>query len=79
LYLCICLSKKIKNNRYESYNTDIVVDGIDDKNVAAYRSVFGGIRVGNHVTIGAGAVVFQDVPDGATVVGNPVRIIKSKD
>jgi serine O-acetyltransferase len=36
----------------------------------------GGIRVGNDVTIGANAVVIHDVPDGATVVGIPARVIK---
>ena len=33
-------------------------------------------RYSNQVTIGAGAVVFQDVPDGCTVVGNPARIVE---
>jgi acetyltransferase-like isoleucine patch superfamily enzyme len=35
--------------------------------------VFGGIRVGNDVIIGAGAVVSKDVPDRAIMVGNPAR------
>ncbi|MAZ72741.1 MAG: acetyltransferase [Flavobacteriaceae bacterium] len=34
------------------------------------------INVGKWVTIGAGAVVTKNVPDGATVVGNPAKIIK---
>lgn len=34
------------------------------------------ITIGKWVTIGAGAVVIEHVPDGATVVGNPARIIK---
>ncbi len=33
-------------------------------------------RVGCDSYVGAGAVVIKDVPDGATVVGNPARIIK---
>ena len=33
--------------------------------------------VGENSLIGAGAVIIHDVPDGATVVGNPGRIIKS--
>jgi len=35
-----------------------------------------GIKIGKWCTIGAGTVVVRDVPDGATVVGNPGRIIK---
>ena len=34
--------------------------------------------VGKGSLIGAGAVIIKDVPDGATVVGNPGRIIKIK-
>jgi sugar O-acyltransferase (sialic acid O-acetyltransferase NeuD family) len=32
-----------------------------------------GIHIGNNVTIGAGTVVVKDIPDGATVVGNPAK------
>lgn len=35
-----------------------------------------GIKIGKWATIGAGAVILKDVPDGATVVGNPGRIVK---
>lgn len=41
-------------------------------------SVIQGVRIGRWATIGAGAVIIRDVPDGATVVGNPGRIIKNK-
>ncbi|OXL16195.1 acetyltransferase [Polynucleobacter cosmopolitanus] len=34
------------------------------------------IKIGNNVTIGLGSVVLRNVPDGATVLGNPARIIK---
>jgi sugar O-acyltransferase (sialic acid O-acetyltransferase NeuD family) len=34
------------------------------------------IKVGKWSTVGAGAVVIKDVPDGATVVGNPARIVR---
>jgi sugar O-acyltransferase (sialic acid O-acetyltransferase NeuD family) len=39
-------------------------------------SVIQGVRIGKWCAIGAGAVIIKDVPDGATVVGNPGRIIK---
>lgn len=32
--------------------------------------------IGAHATIGAGAVIIRDVPPGATVVGNPGRVIR---
>ena len=42
-------------------------------------AVIQGIKIGKWCTIGAGAVIIKDIPDGATVVGNPGRIIKIKD
>lgn len=47
----------------------------DDVDIYANAVIFGGIHIGNHVKIGAGAVVNKDVPDHCTVVGNPMRII----
>jgi acetyltransferase EpsM len=35
-----------------------------------------GVRIGADVMVGAGAVVLHDVPDGATAVGVPVRLIQ---
>lgn len=40
--------------------------------------VIQGIKIGKWCTIGAGTVIIKDVPDGATVVGNPGRIVKLK-
>lgn len=37
------------------------------------------VHIGNNVTIGAGAVVTKDVPDNATVVGIPAKIIHFKN
>ena len=34
------------------------------------------LRIGKWATIGAGAVVIKDVPDYATVVGNPAKVVK---
>ena len=40
------------------------------------RMLFGGIHIGDGVTIGAGAVVAVDIPAGATVVAQPPRILR---
>ena len=38
--------------------------------------VLGGIEIGARSIVGAGAVVTRDVPAGATVAGNPARVLK---
>lgn len=38
--------------------------------------VIPGIKIGKWCTIGAGTVVINDIPDGATAIGNPAKIIK---
>ncbi len=37
--------------------------------------IFGDVRIGNHVAIGANSVITGDIPDNAVVVGIPGRII----
>lgn len=36
------------------------------------------LTIGDDVTIGVGSVVVADVPSGATVAGNPARVLRSK-
>ena len=38
-------------------------------------SVLPGVQIGKWCVIGAGAVVLQNVPDGATVAGNPAKVL----
>lgn len=38
--------------------------------------IFGGITIGNNVTIGANAVVNKPVPDNAVIAGVPAKIIR---
>lgn len=44
--------------------------------VYAHASVLPTINVGTNAVVGAGAVVREDVPDNATVVGVPARLVK---
>ena len=39
-------------------------------------SIIQGVTIGKWAIVGAGSVILKDVPDYATVVGNPGRIIK---
>ncbi|MBI5859815.1 MAG: acyltransferase [Nitrosarchaeum sp.] len=41
--------------------------------------VTAGVTIGENSMIGAGSVVFEDVPDYCVVVGNPARIVKKID
>ena len=47
--------------------------------IGAVATVIQGIRIGKWCTIGAGAVVIKDIPDHATAVGNPAKVIKVKE
>ncbi len=46
--------------------------------VGANSVIRQGIHIGNNVTIGAGTVVIKDIPDNATVIGNPARSLVKK-
>jgi len=41
-------------------------------------TILGDIEIGERAIVGAGAVVTKNVPAGATVAGNPARILKRK-
>ena len=47
----------------------------DDVSIGSNATILCGLRVGKGAMIGAGAVVTKDVPPGATVVGNPARVV----
>lgn len=59
-------------NREAGGPVPVLGDGVD---VGAYAQLLGGIRIGNGARIGALSVVLCDVPDGATAVGSPARVI----
>lgn len=63
-------------NRVEGGPVPVIGDRVD---FGAYAQVLGGIRIGNDCKIGAMSLVITDVPDGATAVGIPARIIPAAD
>jgi len=46
--------------------------------IGAGAKILGPIRIGDHARIGANAVVLTDVPDGATMVGIPARLVEPR-
>ena len=48
----------------------------DGVTIGTNSTIIPRIKIGNWATIGAGAVVIEDVPDYAIVVGNPSKIAK---
>ena len=43
--------------------------------IGSGATILCGVRIGKGAMVGAGAVVTKDVPAGATVVGNPARVV----
>jgi len=41
--------------------------------------IIGDIKIGDRIKIGSGSVVIKDIEDDSTAVGNPARIIRSKN
>ena len=51
----------------------------DNVLIGANAVVIEGVRIGHDAVVGAGAIVTEDVPANAVVVGNPAKVIKMKD
>ena len=48
----------------------------DNVFIGSGAKIIGKVKIGSDVKIGANAVVLKDLPDGATAVGIPARIVK---
>lgn len=47
--------------------------------VGAGAKILGEVKIGNNVLIGANAVVVDDIPDNATAVGIPAKVVKVRE
>lgn len=47
--------------------------------IGTSATILGGVTIGENALVGAGAVVTKDVPNGATVIGNPAKILKKQN
>lgn len=73
---CIGRNFKCKHNVTLGNNKGGIPSVGDNVFVGVGACVLGNITIGNNAKIGANAVVLHDVPDNATVVGNPAILIK---
>lgn len=48
----------------------------DNVFIGAGAKIIGAVRIGSDVKIGANAVVVKDLPDGATAVGVPAKVVR---
>ncbi len=63
--------KQLEGKRHPTLGNNVLV--------GANAVVLGDITIGSDVRVGAGAVVVKAVPEGATVVGVPARIVRSNN
>ncbi|MDO5104882.1 acetyltransferase [Capnocytophaga sp.] len=72
---------KIANFAHISPNASLAgnVEIGEGTHIGIGACVIQGVKIGKWATIGAGAVIIRDIPDFATVVGNPGKVIKIKE
>jgi serine O-acetyltransferase len=58
-----------------SGNSEVPIIGTGTM-IGSGAKVLGAVRIGNHASIGANAVVLTDVPDYAVVVGIPAKVVR---
>ena len=79
--LChIAHNNKIGRNVTITGCVNVSGSNIIDDNVwiAPNSSIRGWVHIGKGATVGMGAVVVKDVPEGETWVGNPARKLEKK-
>ena len=50
----------------------------DDVLIGCGACILGGVKIGRGASIGANAVVLEDIPSGAVAVGIPAKVVKYK-
>lgn len=74
---CTMLPGVVFGNKTEEPDERPVIVG-DNCYFGLGAKIFGSVRIGNNVIVGANTVVTKDIPDNAIVGGVPARIIKYK-
>jgi serine O-acetyltransferase len=63
-------------NRHDGGDAPVIGNNVA---FGAYAQILGSVRIGNNCKIGAMSLVICDVPDNATAVGVPARIIPGSE
>ncbi len=74
---CTILPRVLIGKKRPGLTPPVVFIG-DNCYIGTGSTILGPVKIGNNVTIAAGAVVVKDVPDNCVVGGNPAKIIKYK-
>ena len=74
---CRIVGNVIFGNKHEEFDPALSEIG-DNCYFGAGAKIFGPVRIGNNVVVGANAVVTKDIPDNAVVGGVPAKIIRIK-
>lgn len=75
---CTCLPMVLMGIKSPDASKEGFVIG-DNCYISTGVTILGPIKIGNNVTIGAGAVVTKDVPDNCVVAGVPAKVVKVKE
>lgn len=75
---CTLLPGVVFGNKHENEDRSIVTVG-DNCYFGLGVKIFGSVKIGNNVTIGANSVVTKDIPDNAIVGGVPAKLIRIKE
>ena len=74
---CTILPNVLIGKKTPEYDNCEIIIG-DDCYISTGVTILGPVKIGNGVTIAAGAVVNKDVPDNCIVGGVPAKILKYK-
>lgn len=62
-------------NKYEADDNSEVLVG-DNVYLGLGVRIFGSVKIGNNVIVGANSVITKDIPDNCVVAGNPAKVIR---